>query len=694
MQTTQNRVVWIGIVAFLGTLTVAAQGDEGMWLFNNPPRNVLKDKYGFEPSDAWIAHLQRSSVRLNVGGSGSFVSSDGLVMTNHHVGADSIEKLSTKEHDYLKDGFYARTREDELKCVDLEINVLESIEDVTARIDAAVTPGSDAAAAVQSRRAAMNTIEKESFDKTGLRSDVVTLYHGGLYHLYRYKKYTDVRLVFAPEEAIAFFGGDADNFEYPRYDLDISFFRVYENGKPAKIADYLRWSAAGPAKDELVFVSGNPGRTDRLDTVAHLKFLRDRMFPYSLNKLRRLEVLLDTYSQRGIENARRGREELLMYQNSRKARLGGLAGLQDPAVMGLKEAEERALQQGVGSNFKLRQTTATAWDEIASSLRVFEQIYTRYDLLEQGSALHSRLFQIARGLVRLTEESEKPNAQRLREYRQSNLESLKQSLLSQAPIYSDLETAKLADSLSLYLEVAGADDSLAQQVLAGQSPERRAAALVAGTSLAQVDVRKKLLAGGRSAIEASHDPMIALARLVDRPSREVRKVYDEKVEEPQREAYARLAAARFALYGASAYPDATFTPRLAFGQVCDGIEAGRAAPAWTTLGGAYSHAKEHGSVDSFALPPSWLQGKDRLDLATPFNFIFNADIIGGNSGSPTVNRAGELVGIVFDGDLDSLVWDFIFTPTRGRSLAVHSNAIKEALRKIYGAGQLADELGR
>jgi hypothetical protein len=322
-----------------------AKADEGMWLFNAPPTKLLRERYGFEPTAAWLTHLQRASVRFSSGGSGSFVSADGLVMTNHHVGSDCLQKLSTAQRDYVKGGFQARTLAEELKCVDLELNVLVSIEDVTARVDAAVPAGLDAAAAAKARRAAMNNIEKQSADQTGLRCDVITLYQGGLYHLYRFKKYTDVRLVFAPEQAIAFFGGDADNFEYPRYDLDVCFFRVYENGRPTHLEHYLKWNPTGAADGELVFVSGHPGRTDRLNTVAHLEFLRDRTFPYTLNKIRRREVLLRSFSERSLENARRAQDDLFMYQNGRKARLGGLEGLQDPAVMNRKRADEKSLRE-------------------------------------------------------------------------------------------------------------------------------------------------------------------------------------------------------------------------------------------------------------------------------------------------------------------------------------------------------------
>jgi len=678
-------------MTILSQFDAVLQADEGMWLFNHPPRKLLKQKYDFDPTDEWLSHLQQSAVRFNSGGSGSFVSAGGLVITNHHVGADALQKLSTSDKDYVKIGFRAKTRAEEIKCVDLELNVLMSIEDVTVRVNAAVKPKMDAAAAQKARRAAMNTIEKESLDKTGLRSDVITLYQGGQYHLYRYKKYTDVRLVFAPEQAIAFFGGDPDNFEYPRYDLDICLFRVYENDAPVKLEHYLAWSKAGAGDDELIFVAGNPGHTDRLNTVAHLEFLRDRVFPTSLNVLRRREVLFKTYSERSPENARRAQDEYFGVQNSRKARLGGLAGLQDPAIMNAKRADEAAFLKAVAANPKLKEAKG-AIDEVSAAIKVWKGIFIENLLLERAGAFNSELFHIARDLVRLAEESEKKNEDRLREYRESNLESLKLELFSEAPIYNDLETVKLADSLGMYTEAVGANDPLLAKVLAGKSPRERAVALVQGTKLGDPEERKKLAAGGVKAIAASDDPMIALARLVDKPSRDVRKIYEEKVEEPQRQAYGKISRARFAMGGGETYPDATFTLRLAFGVVKGYEEGDEQFAPWTTIGGGYAHAEQHANRDPFALPESWLAAKDKLDLDTPFNFVSTADIIGGNSGSPVVNRQGEFVGIIFDGNLESLVLDFVYTEKEARAISVHSSAIVEALRKVYDAGDLADEL--
>jgi hypothetical protein len=671
------------------------QADEGMWLFNNPPLKLLQEKYHFQPTAAWLEHVQKSSVRFNSGGSGSFVSADGLVMTNHHVGADCLAKISTKEKDYVAAGYEALTNAAEPKCVDLELNVLMSIEDVTSRVNGAIQPGMEPAAAERARRGEINTIEKESRDKTGLRSDVVPLYNGGQYHLYRYKRYTDVRLVFAPQKAIAFFGGDPDNFEYPRYDLDICFFRVYENGNPIHSDDYLKWSPAGAAEGDLIFVSGHPGRTERLDTVAHLHYLRDYAVPGNLNLLRRREVLLQNYSDRSFENARRAERPLFSIKNSRKALLGMLGGLQDPAILNKKKQDEQELRDSVNRDPKLNQAYGDAWDEVAATLKTSIKIRDEYNLFgpaRRGQAFNSDLFDIALRLVRLAEESPKPNSERLREYSEAGLDSLKLQLFSDAPIYEDLETVQLADSLGMMAEILGGDNATVQAVLAGKSPRDRASELVRGSALKDVANRKRLADGGLAAINESKDPMIQLARLIDPESRRIRQTFEQQVDEPQRQAYGKIANAEFALYGTNLYPDATFTLRLAFGEVKGFSESGQQIPWDTKLGGAYEHAAEHGNKDPFELPKIWNDRKAQLKLSTPFNFVSTADIIGGNSGSPVINREGELVGIIFDGNLESLVLDYVYTDQVSRAVAVHSAGIVEALRNVYRADRLVTEL--
>jgi hypothetical protein len=665
--------------------------DEGLWLFNNPPRKLLKEKYNFDPTDKWLEHLQKSSVRFNTGGSGSFVSADGLVMTNHHVGLSALQKLSKKGKDYVKDGFYARTLEEEYKSVDEELNVLMNIEDVTAKVKAAVKENMTPEQAFEARRAIIAKITADSEKETGLRSDVVTLYQGGQYHLYRYKRYTDVRLVFAPEQQIAFFGGDPDNFAYPRYDLDMCFFRVYENGKPAKIEHYLTWSKDGVHDDELVFVSGHPGHTDRLNTLADLEYLRDIGYPFLLQRLNRLEVMLSIYSGRGAEFERKAKSLLFGVANSRKARYFGLAGLQDPAIMAKKKAQEAALRKVVAQNPELKDV-AGAWDTIAELQKTRAANIKRYQMLEGGAGFFSTLFGYGRTLVRAAEEYPKPNEKRLEEYGDAGKRSLELKLLSAQPIYKDFEIAKLADSLGWLCEQLGVEDPLMQKVLAGKSPQERAGELVLGTKLDDPEVRKELFKGGKQAVDASTDPMIELARLIDPASRKVRQILESQFQEPKEQAYDKIAKAKFAVEGTGAYPDATFTLRLSFGPVKGYTEEGKKIPYATTFAGLYEKSAEEKDRFPYDLPPRWQQRKDKLNLKTQFNFVCAVDIIGGNSGSPVVNRNAEVVGLIFDGNIQSLVWDFVYTDEQARSVAVSSAAIPEALRAIYEAPALADEL--
>ncbi|HON08518.1 MAG TPA: S46 family peptidase, partial [Verrucomicrobiota bacterium] len=503
--------------------------DEGMWLFNNPPVKLLKEKYGFEPTADWLLHLQQSSVRFNSGGSGSFVSEDGLVMSNHHVGADALQKMSDEKHNYLRNGFYARTLEEEKPCYDLELNVLISIEDVTDRVNAAVPQGATPEDAFAARRRIIAQIEKESYEKTGLRSDVVTLYQGGAYHLYRFKRYTDVRLVFAPEQQIAFFGGDPDNFEYPRYCLDICFFRVYENGKPAKIPHWLKWNQIGVSDNELVFVSGHPGNTDRLLTVPELEYIRDNAFPYTLERLNRLEVLLNSWGQRTPENARRAMEDLFGVQNSRKARRGGLDGLLDPQFFIKKQQQEQQLQSEISKRTELKDC-ADAWEKIAQAQKNIQKHSLEYRLLEGGNGFNSELFRIARTLLRSATESQKPDGERLREYRDSARPSLELRLFSAMPIYEDYEELKLADSLRFLVAKLGWSNPLTQKILDGKSPVERASELIRNTKVKDINFRKTLYKQGITAVDAAKDPMIEFARLIDEPSREVRKVIETQDE--------------------------------------------------------------------------------------------------------------------------------------------------------------------
>ncbi len=685
-------IAWLTVVnVAVGAAFVSA--DEGMWLVNKPPTKLLKEKYGFEPAPAWLERVQKSSIRFESGGSASLVSANGLVMTNHHVGSDDLEKFSTPEKNLLKTGFYAKSRDEELKCEDLEVNILWSIEDVTDRVNSAVTAGMSTADANTARRKMIATIEKEAEDKTKLNCQVVTLYQGGRYHLYSYKQFTDIRLVFAPEQQIAFFGGDTDNFEYPRFDLDVAFFRIYDNGQPLKPEHYLKWSEKGASDGDLTFVSGHPWRTQRQYTVDHLTFLRDVDYPNSLRRLWRREVELYTFRARNDEYERIASGDFFGVQNSRKARTGILAGLLDPEIFRAKIEAEKKLRAAVDANPDYKDKWSDAWDQIAMAQKVYREFHARRAALERiDDRIGSQLFGIAKDLVRLAEELPKPSPERLREYRDSELDSVELKLFSPAPIYPALEIDRLASSLSYMAEELGGDDPLVVKALAGSSPRARAAALVHGTRLMDIETRRKIKEGGSEAISSSTDAMIRFALDLDPSSRALRKRYEDEVEGAERDGYAKIAAANFAINGEDQYPDATFTLRMSFGPVKGYAEEGKQVAPFTTYAGLYQRFEERKGVPPFDLPQRWLDRKDKLNLDVPLNFVCTADIIGGNSGSPVINKVGEVVGLIFDGNIQSLVWNIAYTDKEARAVCVDTRGIIEALRSVYDAGALADEI--
>jgi len=682
--------------ALVGLLLLSLAGatfsvaDEGMWTFDNPPLKQLQDKYGFTPTQAWLDHVRLSSVRFNDGGSGSFVSPNGLTITNHHVAFGQLQKLSTAGKDYVKDGFYAKTQADELKCPDLELNVLVSMENVTSRVQGTVKSGMTEKQALDARNAEKAKIQKESLDKTGLRSDVVTLYAGGEYWLYRYKKYTDVRLVFAPEQQTAFFGGDPDNFTFPRYDLDFALLRVYENGRPAATKDYLKWNTKGATDGELVFVSGNPGGTDRGQTVAQLETARDVIYPDRLARFKAEVQALRAYAAKGPEQARQAADLIFGLENTIKAYTGEYNGLLDPKLFEKKKKAESELRAKVQGDVEWRREYGSAWDAIAAATKKEGEV-TR---LQQNRSIStaSEMARFARQIVVYAAEIKKPDAQRIDGYHDSQLDELKFYLLSPAPMYPEYEEALLAWSLQESLNKLGPNDPFIKAILDGKKPADVAAQAIRGSKMADPAFRKSLVEGGEAAVAASTDPLIVLARKVDPFFREVRKMYEESVESVFTSAGEKIAKARFAIYGKSQYPDATFTLRLTYGKVQGYPMNGTKAPSKTTFYGLYDRAASFDYKPPFNLTQRFMQRKDRIDLSTPLNFVASLDIIGGNSGSPVINRNGEFVGLIFDGNIESLTGNFDYIEDTNRAIAVHSAAIVEALRKVYDAAPVANEL--
>ena len=664
--------------------------DEGMWTFDNPPRKVWKERYNFEPSDAWLEHVRLSSVRVGTA-TGSFVSPNGLVMTNQHVASSQLSKLSTPERNLVKNGFYARTRAEELKCPDLEIDVLVSYEDVTRRVQGAVRAGTSDKDAQDQRRAEMAQIENESKQKTGLDSRVVMFYSGGEYWLYRFKKYTDVRLVFAPEEQVAFFGGDLDNFTYPRHCLDVTFLRVYENNQPARTENYFKWSKAGPADGEFVILSGTPGSTDRLMTVAQLKYQRDVGNPLQMRVWTSRRDALLRYAAQGTEQARRANAARRSLENSIKRLTGQQGGLMNPRMFAKKEAEEKALRAEVARRAEWQRDYGAAWDEIQTAYNELPPVAKRiaFSTLEP-----SRLGFIASSLVRYSEEVAKPNQERYPEYRDNRLESLKLNLFSSAPIYPDLDEAQLAASLEEARTTLGADDPFIRAALGTETPAEVARRVISGTKLMDVAFRKSLFEGGKDAVAKSDDPLIALARKVEPVIRELRAWNEAKIKSVEASAGQRIAAARFAVYGRTIYPDANGQMRLSFGKVLGYEEGTTLVPYKTTFFGLYNRAESFSGKPPFDLPSSFREKRSQLELSTPLNFVYTADTIGGNSGSPIINRDAEIVGLNFDSNIQKLpnrYW-FVDDAEGGRAVAVHSLAITEALQKVYGAGELVKEI--
>jgi hypothetical protein len=670
----------------------AAQADEGMWTFDNFPRADVRKTLGADLTPQWLDRVRRSTVRIEGGCTGSFASPNGLVLTNHHCVTECLRQLSSPGKDVEATGMLATTIKEEPRCEAERISVLTRIEDVSAQVKAAIADQTGAESNKR-RKQQLTALEKACEDGYKAKKDphsceAVTLYNGGQYFLYHYKRYDDVRLVFAPEYDLAFFGGDPDNFEFPRWDLDMSMLRAYENGKPARTPDYLNWRRSGAAAGEPVFVAGHPGSTNRLITVAELQFQREVALPRWLLRAAELRGRYLQFAAQSPENARIVNERLFGLENSLKARRYQFDALLDENLMTRKRRDEDNLRTDVARTPKLAQT-AVAWDDIAKALADYRAYYNRLTFVERGSGFQGELMNYARELVRAGIERDKPNGERLREYTDSALPQIKQEILASNPIYPELEQLRLGFSFEKLVEALGPDSPVVAKVLGRDSPQQVAARLIRGTRLADPQVRKALWDGGRAAIEKSTDPMIQLALRVEPDARELRKRYDDRTEAALASAGERIAAARFALQGTNTYPDATFTLRLTYGTVRGWREGDEDVAPFTDLAGLYRRAT---GAPPFRLPEIWLAKQSKLALDTRFNFSSNADIIGGNSGSPVLDEKGRLVGLIFDGNIHSLGGDYWFDPALNRATAVHPAAMLLALEKVYGARALLREL--
>ncbi len=666
----------------------AAFPDEGMWTYDHFPVAQMRAKYGWAPGAAWLRHWQFASIRLVQGCSASLVSSEGLVMTNHHCVRACLNDLADATHDYLVDGFYARKVGDERRCPALEANQLVQITNVTRQVQVATAGKSDRAFR-EAERAARARIERACGTSAQLRCQVVALFNGGVYDLYKYKRYQDLRVVFAPEESAAFFGGDPDNFTFPRYDLDVAFVRIYDHVKPLRTDDYLKFATTAVRQGDIAFVSGNPGGTEREDTLAELQFQRDVAQPFTLSFLSELRGILSDFGTKGAEQARSSKTLRFSIENSLKTYQGRQSALVQGTVIADKARDEEDLREHLAATAASPMSDGRAWDAIAAAIMHARQIYARLELLEHFPQRLSPLLGQAMALNRYAAEAGKPDGRRLEEYTDANFPTLKQKIVSPAPIHAELERTILAWWLQKVRENLGAADADVEALMRERSPQEIADAIIGGTRLMDASVRAQLLAGGPASIDAYQDPLLDFARALDAPARAVRDDYENSVQAVITKNAGLIAKARFALSGASAYPDATFTLRLSYGTVMGYQENGHAVAATTKFAEAYAHASES---EPFRLPGSWIKAEQGLDPDVDLNFVSTNDIVGGNSGSPVIGRNGEVIGLIFDGNIESLGGYYGYDGGVNRAIAVDARGIIEALRKIYHADRLVKEL--
>jgi hypothetical protein len=670
----------LAMLLVIAGYAAAACADEGMWTYDHFPAAQMRAKYGWAPGAAWLRRSQLASIRLVQGCSASLVSPEGLVMTNHHCVRACLNDLADATHDYLVDGFYARNLGEERRCPALEANQLLQITNVTRTVQAA-TAGKADRAFHEAERAAKARIERSCGTSADVRCQVVALFNGGVYDLYKYKRYQDLRVVFAPEESAAFFGGDTDNFTFPRYDLDVAFVRIYDHVKPLRTDNYLKFATTAVKQGDIAFASGNPGGTEREDTLAELQFQRDVAQPFALSFLSELRGILGEFAGKGAPQARASKTLRFSIENSLKTYQGRQLALAQSTLIADKAREEQRLREHLAD--------ARAWDAIVGAITHAREIFVRLELLEHFSQRLSPLLGQAMALNRYATEAGKPDGRRLEEYTDANLPTLKQRIVSPAPIHAELERTMLAWWLQKVRDNLGSRDTDVEALMRGRSPEEIADAIIGGTRLMDVGVRTQLLASAPASIDAYQDPLLDFARALDAPARAVRDDYENSVQAVITRNAGLIAKARFALAGTSAYPDATFTLRLSYGTVMGYQENGHAVAATTNFAGAYAHASQS---EPFKLPVSWIEAEHGLDPDANLNFVSTNDIVGGNSGSPVLGRNGELIGLIFDGNMESLGGYYGYDGGVNRAVAVDARGIIEAIRKIYHADRLVKEL--
>lgn len=697
---------WLAAIAAAVAFSVIPRADEGFWPYNSVPKAAIKATYGFTVTDAWLGHLQLATVRVP-GGTGSIVSPNGLVLTNHHLVLSSLQRLSTPEKDLVKNGFVAMSYGDELKVPGTTISVLQRIEDVTARVASEAKPGMAPQEANAARQKAIQAVQGEP--QAGVTRQVVSLYAGAIYHLYTYKVYSDVRLVFGAEYQAGFFGGDPDNFTYPRYNLDLGLFRLYENDKPAATPNYLKWSPKGSRENELVFTTGYPGATQRLNTLAHVQYRRDVALPFAIASNEMRESAVQKWAALSPENARQTVQELFRIQNSLKSQRGQLKGLQSPALLAQKETSEKRLRSELAKNAAKQQELGDAWDIIEKSLGVARRLDAERNFIANAAGLNSTLFTAARNLVRTADNP--PSATGRGQPGRAGRGSAPGGpppggqpggrgargaggASGAPPLVVDIprEKINLTESLAFMQRYLGPTHAIVQRILGDKTPEARATELIDRCRLLDTEIYALLLAGGRAAIDVSTDPMIVLARSLEADAQAVTKRYDAEVTAVQDVAYPKVGQAVFAVDGARAYPDATSTLRLSYGAVKRYVEDGKRIQPYTDFAGLYQRSAAHNNQPPYDLAPRWIDNRGAINLKTPFNFVSTNDIVGGNSGSAVVNRKGEVVGLVFDGNIQSLPGYFFYEEAVNRAVSVDSRAIMEALRGIYKATWLVEEI--